>query len=78
VKSVSDTEVIVGGNYLTERVYPWKKLCLFSDKGIIILRPVFLTQDIAKCELVAGSINDIKSGMKVYKYRNLEYPDERE
>lgn len=71
IQSVSAMEVVVGGRDIAERVYMGDKLCLYSGDNLIIIRSTFPMQTITKCEVVTGSIKDIKPGMKVYRYRKI-------
>ena len=68
VKSVSSTEIIVGGKDIAEHVYMGDKLCLYSGDKIIILRSTFPMQTVTKCEVISGHRKDVKPGIKVYKY----------
>lgn len=68
IKSVSKTELMVGGKDIAVRVVMGDKLCLYSADKLIILRAVFPMMTLAKCEVISGNRNGVKPGMKVYKY----------
>ena len=73
IKSVNRNEIIVGGKDLASRIYLGDKLVLYSGNNIIILRSSFPMQTVTKCDLISGKREEVKSGMKVYKYkRNKE------
>jgi len=69
IKSVSGGEIIVGGRNIGERVFMGDKLSIYSGDRLIILRSSFPMQTVTKCNLVSGTLGDIKPGMKVYRYR---------
>jgi len=72
IKSVSAGEIIVGGSNISGNVCIGDKLCIFSGENLIILRSTFPMMTVTKCEIVSGSRKEIKTGMKVYKYKGGE------
>ncbi len=72
IKSVNGREIIVGGRNIGERVFMGDKLSIYSGDKLIILRSSFPMQTVTKCVMVSGSLNDIKPGMKVYRYRKVK------
>jgi len=69
VKSVSGNEIIVSGSDIAKKVFIGDKLCVYSKSDIILLRSTFPMMTVSKCEVIAGARNNIKAGLKVYKYK---------
>ena len=57
------------GKNIGETVFLGDRLMAYAGEKLLVLRSSFPMQSVTKCELVSGKINDLKPGMKVYKYR---------
>jgi len=68
VKSITENDLIVGGSDIAFKVHMGDKLCLYPDDKIIVLRATFPMMTVTKCKVISGNRNDVKPGMKVYKY----------
>ena len=69
IHSIRGREIVVRGKNIGETVFLGDRLMAYAGEKLLVLRASFPMQSVTKCELVSGKINDLKPGMKVYKYR---------
>ncbi|MEW6526414.1 MAG: WG repeat-containing protein [Spirochaetota bacterium] len=69
VESIEGKTVIVALKDINKQVNLGQKLCLYSGENMIIMRANFPMMTVIQCNVVSGSIKDIKAGIKVYAYR---------
>ncbi len=69
VSKIEGNEILVAGSNIGEKVYIMDRLCIYTEKEMILLEAHFPMLTTSKCRVVKGSIKAVKPGMKVYKYK---------